>query len=533
MNIDMNPYQFTPTQDWFSHNIEHWLTLFPFVESKHPRILEIGSWEGRSAVFLLNNLAKDSGEIVCIDHFDLLQTEAGRQRFDRINHNLSQIEKKSRVLSQFSVPALMTLLQEEMPSSNPGFDWIYIDGSHRADDTMLDGEVVWRLARNGAIIIFDDYHWDKEPVDSIHHPKRGINAFLTLHAGEYERLSDEAHYQVVLKKTTDMRIGFLVGEAKDGQLQETLEYGINVVLAVDSTYAIGAAVTIHSVTNTAHGRITIYVVDCGLTQEDRQRLERTCDGNSDATVVFLRLPNGSLANELGVIWAKIDMLKVLPVERVLYLDADTLVRRSVDELWSFDLGGKTIGAVTDIGHSMGHSKIERRPYFNAGVLLIDLSKARLVIHELEGLAKEMKDAKFRDQDVLNVYFADAWTPLGLTWNAQGLGTYANYPSPDRDTLPLDTMNDPNIVHFTGPVHPSVVEVLNPYVQPPTAKPWGYLGAPNHPYENEWWQVLEKTCWKGEKASETRQLSNDLAARKAVEAIILEFEKARMREVKNK
>jgi hypothetical protein len=329
-----------------------------------------------------------------------------------------------------------------------------------------------------------------------------------------------------------MRIGFLVGEPKDGELQEVLEYGINVALAVDSAYAIGAAVTIRSVADKTHGHITFYVVDCGLTPGDREGLERACEGNSDATMVFLRLPNNSLANELGATWGKLDMLKVLPVERVLYLDADTLVRQSIDGLWSFDLKGKTLGAVTDIGHPMGHSEIERRPYFNGGVLLINLSKARQVIDEVEALAKEMKNAKFRDQDTLNSYFADTWAPLGLTWNAQGLGTYANYPSPDRNPLPIDTMNDPKIVHFTGPVHPSVVEVLNPHVQPPTAKPWGYLGARNHPYESEWWQVLEKTCWKGEKTSEARRLANDLAARKVVEATILEFEKVRMREVEN-
>ena len=475
-NIDVNPYRFTPTQDWFSHNIEHWSTLFPLVQSKCPRVLEIGSWEGRSAVFLLNNLVGESGEIVCIDHFDLLQSEAGRQRFEKINHNLSQTKKKWRVLGQFSVPALMALLQEEMLSSNPGFDWIYVDGSHRADDTMLDGELVWRLARNGAIVIFDDYHWDKEPENSIHHPKRGIDAFLLLHAGEYERLSGDAHYQVVLRKTTDMRIGFLigVGERKNEELSEALEYGINVALAVDSTYAIGAAVTIRSATDTTRGRITFYVVDCGLKQDDKDGLERACEGNSDATMVFLELPSDSLANEQGVMWAKFDMLKVLPVERVLYLDADILVRRSLCELWTYDLGGKTLGAATDIGYPMGHREIKRRSYFNAGVLLIDLSKARLGIGELMGLAKTMKGAKFRDQDTLNVYFADAWVPLGLTWNAQGLGTYVNRPSSDRDALPLETMNDPNIVHFTGPVQPSVVEVLNPYVQPPTAKPWGYL-----------------------------------------------------------
>jgi 2-keto-3-deoxy-L-rhamnonate aldolase RhmA len=46
-------------------------------------------------------------------------------------------------MSEFSFPALMKLLTEEMESDDPGFDWIYVDGSHEADDTMLDGELIF------------------------------------------------------------------------------------------------------------------------------------------------------------------------------------------------------------------------------------------------------------------------------------------------------------------------------------------------------------------------------------------------------
>ena len=49
---------------WFSFNIDHWKTLFPLVKSPNPRVLEIGSWEGRSAVFLLTQLCGKEGEIV-------------------------------------------------------------------------------------------------------------------------------------------------------------------------------------------------------------------------------------------------------------------------------------------------------------------------------------------------------------------------------------------------------------------------------------------------------------------------------------
>ncbi|KAF5378641.1 hypothetical protein D9757_009516 [Collybiopsis confluens] len=140
-----------------------------------------------------------------------------------------------------------------------------------------------------------------------------------------------------------------------------------------------------------------------------------------------------------------------------------------------------------------------KPYFNAGVLLIDLAKMRAQNEELKQLGRKMKGSKFRNQDALNVFYANQWTRLSSKWNAQGMGTYARYPSLDRDMLRLldPTMDsaNPAIVHFTGPVNPAVEEVLSTYVQPVIAKPWGYLGAPGHPFQAEWWEAAKKISWK--------------------------------------
>jgi len=79
-------------------------------------VLEIGSWEGRSAVYLLSRLVTDHeySELVCIDHFDLLQTVAGKQRYENIKKNLALIKDHSwRILRGFSVPALIDLIREE------------------------------------------------------------------------------------------------------------------------------------------------------------------------------------------------------------------------------------------------------------------------------------------------------------------------------------------------------------------------------------------------------------------------------------
>lgn len=69
---------------------------------------------------------------------------------------------------------------------------MYVDGLHRADDTLLDAELAWHLARKGCIFIFDDCNWPEQPIESVHYPRCGIDAFLALHAGKYEHLSKTA-----------------------------------------------------------------------------------------------------------------------------------------------------------------------------------------------------------------------------------------------------------------------------------------------------------------------------------------------------
>ena len=95
------------------------------------------------------------------------------------------------------------------------------------------------------------------------------------------------------------------------------------------------------------------------------------------------------------------MIEILPVERILYLDADTLVRKSLKTLWDVDLGGKCLAAAPDIGFPMGLDETRRSPYFDSGVMLMDVAKARLDMKELRKLVSQMKNAKYKDQDALN------------------------------------------------------------------------------------------------------------------------------------
>ena len=63
----MDGYSF-PSPDWFSHNIATWQEVFR--EAGSPgSILEIGAYEGRSTVWMAENLLAPGGEIVVVDHW--------------------------------------------------------------------------------------------------------------------------------------------------------------------------------------------------------------------------------------------------------------------------------------------------------------------------------------------------------------------------------------------------------------------------------------------------------------------------------
>jgi predicted O-methyltransferase YrrM len=153
-------------RDYVAARTIAWSALFKDLCGTTKRVLEIGSKEGRSALFWLEFFA--GAHLTCVDLFD--NEDAGR--FDR---NLAAYGPRLRKMVGTSIKALGSLREE-----NAVFDFIYVDGSHRRDDVMIDCLGAWRLLREGGVMLMDDYTWKPDNPDA-ERVAPAVDTFLAWH----------------------------------------------------------------------------------------------------------------------------------------------------------------------------------------------------------------------------------------------------------------------------------------------------------------------------------------------------------------
>jgi len=151
------------------------------------KILEIGSFEGRSAVWFLENiLTHPTSSITCVDIFS--------PRYEKLfDHNIKISGFSDKVLKMKgrSESVAVRLLEKS-------FDIVYIDGSHLAPNVLMDAVASWFLLKEDGIMIFDDYEWepDKPPEER---PQIAIDIFLRVFRHQVELL--HKGYQVIVRKS--------------------------------------------------------------------------------------------------------------------------------------------------------------------------------------------------------------------------------------------------------------------------------------------------------------------------------------------
>jgi predicted O-methyltransferase YrrM len=177
------------TVDWFSNNIPTWReVLVPALIGKaEVAALEVGSYEGRSAAWTVENLVlgRPRGHLLCIDDFATPGTEA------TFRANMARYPR-SRVSVQ---KGRAEVLLRRMPPVER-FDLVYLDAGKCARDVLEQAVLVWPLLNKRGLLVFDDYTNSAEHGSEC--PKRGIDAFLDMYAHELKLR--KAGWQVIVQK---------------------------------------------------------------------------------------------------------------------------------------------------------------------------------------------------------------------------------------------------------------------------------------------------------------------------------------------
>lgn len=160
---------------------------------------------------------------------------------------------------------------------------------------------------------------------------------------------------------------------------------LRVAYAADDHYAKFLGISLLSLleTNRAFDEIECYVLDCGIGEINRRRLEGVAQAYG-RKLLFLAVEQidaklnlqGAAFTIAVAAYARLFLPSLLPdVDKLLYLDCDTIVADSLEALWSTPLDGSYIGGVRDTVDTFFQTVIglpKEIPYINSGVLLINL-----------------------------------------------------------------------------------------------------------------------------------------------------------------
>ena len=189
---------FLETIDYFNNN-------YPKVKNGETiKVLEVGTYAGISLINIVKLIPKSIGygldkwsnyiesdllnSVEILNNIDELKVESSFYK----NVAVEGLEDRIHGIKGDSYEVLIEMMKE-----NKRFDFIYVDGSHKAFDCYSDLMISWRLLERGGILAIDDYLYNSEDV-VINSPFEGVNHFLKKHDKEIKIL--HKGYRVFLTK---------------------------------------------------------------------------------------------------------------------------------------------------------------------------------------------------------------------------------------------------------------------------------------------------------------------------------------------
>jgi lipopolysaccharide biosynthesis glycosyltransferase len=252
---------------------------------------------------------------------------------------------------------------------------------------------------------------------------------------------------------------------------------LHLATAADESYLLPLKVTLASLKEKLRPSVrpVVYLLNRGLTQAQIDSVSGVAETHSivPGDDAIASLPS----HEAFPAEAAFPLLlaDVLPksVDRVLFLDPDMLVLDDVGKIWEVDLGENVFAAVADqaiptVSSPRGLRDWRARgipgdaPYFNAGVLLLDLARWRsldVAARARQYLVASDERVDFFHQAALNAILWDRWLQLDQRWNL--VASLAGRPYGRHNSAAVES---PGIVHFAGKFKPWRLRIGGPFAR---------------------------------------------------------------------
>ena len=312
---------------------------------------------------------------------------------------------------------------------------------------------------------------------------------------------------------------------------------IPIVFAVNNDYIKQLSVAIISIllNTTKDLKFEFFILNRDISKENKEKLSELKKFNNNSEFNFI---------DMKIYTEKFDLRKFMSIRqdytyisietyyrffipeilsnynKVIYLDADLILKDDISVLYSTDIEEYYAGVVHDVvvedmlkrqAHKLAQYedlsikdyfknklKISNPEcYFNAGVLVLNLDKIRQdnIVNELWNFVASESPLEYQDQDALNAIIGKNVKYLENKWNIVKIKSayYKNTDKKIRKKLKSDYKN-PSIFHFIGSDKPWCVKVDKSYKYSNIKQWWNYYQMSPF-YEKQDIEVLKNIIWQ--------------------------------------
>lgn len=241
-------------------------------------------------------------------------------------------------------------------------------------------------------------------------------------------------------------------------------------MAINQKYVPQMKVLLYSVADSNDAKVDVYLMHRELSSKDLSEIKYIVQEKLNGSLHEIRIKDGFLANahinhHFSIeMYYRIFASEFLPqdIDRILWLDADIVVKRSLQEFYNSDFKGKSCIVCAHREKNEEYPLISMeawqrlklqgiQPYFNSGVILMNLCKIRKEFDEtrvLEIVNKFQDVLNYPDQDILNmIYENDVLFKDKDKYNYQ---IHYDWPCSNEENH-ID--NNVVILHYVGPAKP--------------------------------------------------------------------------------